>query len=99
MVVFLQSFCLDFRGLWKYEERIAPSDAVDILCDPEWAVDARYDDKNHFRARRQMAASEGQIAKKQQLKEQSSTAIKELCNYSTVKHSAIVAAFGGTTTT
>ncbi|CAL9017745.1 unnamed protein product [Prunus brigantina] len=28
------------------EERVAPPDAMDILCDPEWQIDARYDDQN-----------------------------------------------------
>ncbi|KAK0599753.1 hypothetical protein LWI29_008259 [Acer saccharum] len=28
------------------EERSAPSDAMDIVCDPEWQIDECYDDKN-----------------------------------------------------
>ncbi|KAL5735862.1 hypothetical protein ACOSQ2_030650 [Xanthoceras sorbifolium] len=33
-------------GFVGNEERSTPSDAMDILCDPEWQINECYDDKN-----------------------------------------------------
>ena len=41
----LISFFLIYR-LVEDEERVAPSDAMDILCYPEWQATACYDDQN-----------------------------------------------------
>lgn len=30
----------------RNEERNPPSDAMDLICNPKWAIDACYDDQN-----------------------------------------------------
>ncbi|CAH1428723.1 unnamed protein product [Lactuca virosa] len=34
------------RVAGRNEERNPPSDAMDLICNPKWAIDACYDDQN-----------------------------------------------------